>query len=91
MIAPFWADVDTRDFVGGDDFEFGFGDEFGDVRETSINNVWFREEFSSALLSRAERDIKEAYVDQANYKPSWLFIVTWDSVGYYSRRIDKVS
>lgn len=55
------------------------------------NAVWFREEFNESLLMRAQKDIREAYVQYSNFVPSWLFIVTWDSVGYFNIRTDKAS
>lgn len=88
MIAPFWADVDTQLFFR-DKLEEGSGSALyeNDVNETGT--VWFREDYDQQLLLKAQREIREAYVDQSDFVPSWLFIVTWDSVGYYSGRVDK--
>lgn len=76
MIAPFWADVDTRISNPLDPDEIG--------------NVWFREEFDKQLLQRIQRDIRESFVKMSDFTPTWLFIVTWDAVGYFNRHIDKV-
>lgn len=82
MVAPFWADVDTRLPF----FDFERPDE---MNPNEMGNVWFREEFNRQLLMRAQKDIREAYVQQSDFTPSWLFIATWEAVGYYSRHIDK--
>lgn len=81
MIAPFWADVDTRD-----------SSEIppaGIARE-DIGKVWFREEFSSELLEKAGREIRAAFIGLSTFTPTSLFIATWSNVGYYSEHIDKV-
>lgn len=83
FIAPYWADVDTRLRFTEDRIN-GFSPE-------ETGRVWYREEFEPELFERAAQDVRWAFVDQANFYPEWLFIATWESVGYYSRNIDKVS
>lgn len=65
LIAPFWADVDTR----------------------KTGTVWFRETNDTATLNRIQGDIQ----NQAEFKPKFAFIATWDGVGYYSLNSDLVS
>ena len=67
VIAPYWADVDTR----------------------GTGTVWFRITTNSSLLARA-RDEIAAFVNQEDFSPAYLFIATWDHVGYYNRRTDRV-
>ena len=52
-------------------------------------NVWYRLTSDSTLLSRAKSDIPVALSGQ-NFNPQYLFIATWDQVGYYKQHIDKV-
>ena len=68
LIAPYWADVDTR----------------------GTGSVWYRETTDTQLLARARDEIRAAFINQASFNPTSLFIATWDHVGYYSRRTDKV-
>ena len=67
LIAPYWADVDTR----------------------GTGTVWYRETTNPQLLTRARDEIQAAFIDQAGFSPTSLFIATWDHVGYYNQRTDK--
>ena len=67
VIAPFWADVDTR----------------------GTGTVWFRSTNDSGLLARA-RDEVAAFLNQEGFIPSYIFIATWDHVGYFRRNTDRV-
>ena len=68
LIAPYWADVDTR----------------------GTGSVWYRQTTDTWLLARARDEIQAAFINQASFNPTSLFIATWDHVGYYSRHTDKV-
>ena len=68
LIAPYWADVDTR----------------------GTGSVWYRQTTDTQLLARARDEIRAAFINQASFNPTSLFIATWDHVGYYNRRTDKV-
>ena len=68
MIAPFFADVDTR----------------------GTGKVWYRTTNDSALLAKAANDIPSILAGP-NFTPLWLFIATWELVGYYNNHTDKVS
>ena len=81
MIAPFWADVDTRESTETP--------PAGVTRE-DIGKVYYREEFGSDLLVKAGREIREAFIGLSTFEPTSLFIATWRNVGYYSHHIDKV-
>ena len=69
LIAPYWADVDTR----------------------GTGQVWYRETANPDLLNRAQREIRRVFSTQENFVPINLFIATWDHVGYYDNRTDKVN
>ena len=69
LIAPYWADVDTRE----------------------TGSVWYRETADAELLARAGDEIQTAFsINQDRFIPTYLFITTWDHVGYYMRQTDKV-
>ena len=68
IIAPFWADVDTRG-TGG---------------------ISYRKTADPELLRRADEDIKIAFPRSAAFSSTYLFIATWNRVGYYNSRTDKV-
>lgn len=89
MIAPFWADVDTRMFNEGLENEGLEIPPAGVLRE-DIGKVWFREDFSSELLKKAGEEIREAFIGLSTFTPTSLFIATWSNVGYYNVHIDKV-
>ena len=68
LIAPYWADADTRTNGSG--------------------TVFFRETTNLTLLQRASREIQDGL--SVSFSPSHLFIATWNSIGYYNRRTDRV-
>jgi len=72
IIAPFWADVDTRGNAG---------------------RVWYGESMNEANLVRAANEIKEAYpfLVPNDFNITSLFIATWEDVGYYNQKRDKVA
>ena len=71
IVAPFWADVDTRGNTG---------------------RVWYGESKNEANLMRAAREIREAYPYHVpnDFEITSLFIATWEDVGYYDQKSDKV-
>ena len=69
LIAPYWADVDTR----------------------GTGTVWYRETTEQALLDRAASDIQAAFISQGSFAPTYLFIATWDHVGYFDSQTNLVS
>ena len=66
IIAPYWADVDTR----------------------GTGTVYYRESTDPNLLGRAASQIQGTVA--TSFMPSHLFIATWDAVGYFNNRTDKV-
>ena len=58
--------------------------------------MWYRETSDSELIARARNDIMRdpllfPEVDFSTFFPTSIFIATWDRVGYYNQRSDKVS
>ena len=50
-------------------------------------SVWYRSTRDPTHLAKAARDVQSLY---GTISPQWLFIATWDHVGYYSTNTDKV-
>ena len=63
---------------------------WADVDLRGIGEVYYRQANSSALLARASNEIQTAFINHHNVNITNLFIVTWDTVGYYSEMTDKV-
>ena len=59
-----------------------------DTRPDDGGYIWYRVTTYPAILQQALNDIQLAYsaVSYINY----ILIATWDHVGYYLRRTDKV-
>ena len=76
-------------------FPLGGGRSFvapfwADVDITSTGDVWYRPSTSQALLDRANMQISNAFPLQPQYTATHLIIVTWDRVGYFDSKMDKV-
>ena len=54
--------------------------------------VWYEESTNTNNLNKAASDIKAAFpsVVPSNFEVTHLFIVTWEDVGYYNQKKDKV-
>ena len=63
---------------------------WSDVDTRGTGQIFYRQSTDPSLLARASNEIEAAYSFPRNVAITHLFIVTWDAVGYYSRRIDKV-
>jgi len=63
---------------------------WADVDLTGTGQVYYRQTNNSALLNRANYEIQAAFPLSQNVNITNLLIVTWDSVGYFSARTDKV-
>ena len=59
-----------------------------DIRGTG--QVYYRQTKDPVLLTRATNEIQRAFTLYQNLNVTNLFIVTWDAVGYYNFRINKV-
>ena len=64
---------------------------WSDVDIAGIGQIFYRQTTNSTLLVRATNEIRAAFPTSQNVNVTNLLIVTWDAVGYYDNRIDKVS
>ena len=53
-------------------------------------NVWYMQSTNSALLANATRYIKRGFVTEQDFQPTNLFVATWERVGYFRQKADKV-
>ena len=60
-----------------------------DTRGTG--KIFYRETAEPNLLTRASSEIQAVFPTFQNFTIKNLFIATWDAVGYYPKRTDKVS
>ena len=67
-----------------------FAPYWADADLSGIGEIYYRQTDNSTLLTRATNEIKAAFSTSQNVNVTSLFIATWDSVGYYSGRTDKV-
>ena len=59
-----------------------------DVDTRGTGSVWYRNTTDSTLLAKAANDIRA--LTGTSVSLQWLFIATWDHVGYYSYGTNKV-
>ena len=59
-----------------------------DVDTRGTGRVWYRSTQNTTLLTKAANDIQSL---TGTFNPQWLFIATWDHVGYHSYGTDKVN
>ena len=63
---------------------------WGDVDLSGIGEVYYRQTASPVLLARVNNEIQTILLNQQNVNITNLFIATWDTVGYYPSRTDRV-
>ncbi|XP_073243989.1 sushi domain-containing protein 2-like [Porites lutea] len=56
---------------------------WGDVDTRNGGVVSYRESTDTALLQRATKDIRRAFVRHQKFTATWIFIATWDRVAFY--------
>ena len=59
-----------------------------DVDTRGTGSVWYRITQNATLLAKAANDIRA--LTGASVSLQWLFIATWDHVGYFYNGTDKV-
>ena len=64
---------------------------WADVDTTANGNVWYRQTKLQSLLDKANKQIKNAFPLQPQFTATDLIIATWDHVGYFDSKSDKVS
>ena len=62
-----------------------------DTRPSNSGHVYYRQTTNMSLLIDAGHHIRALFpFDFPAFAPTFLFIVTWDQVGYYDTHTDKV-
>ncbi len=56
---------------------------WADVDTTGSGKVSYRDTSNQTLLERTRLDIQRYFEDSRRFEPSFLFIATWEQVGYY--------
>lgn len=57
-------------------------------------SVWYRQSSNPAVLRRVTSEINQYFPRGAKFQATWIFIATWDNVGFYGADVvgkDKVS
>uniref|UniRef100_A0A8C6Y043 NIDO domain-containing protein n=1 Tax=Naja naja TaxID=35670 RepID=A0A8C6Y043_NAJNA len=63
---------------------------WADVDNRVSGSIYWRQTEDSVLLSRFAADLSRYLVD-ISFTPTWMFIATWDQVGYYGSASNKVN
>eukprot|EP00731_Ephydatia_muelleri_P007430 Em0003g1678a len=63
---------------------------FSDIDTNGAGSVWYRTTTDASLLAKAVGDVP-SILTGPNFTPVWLFIATWDHVGYFSSHSDKTN
>ena len=63
---------------------------WADVDTRASGNVWYRVSTSQSLLDRASMQIRAAFPLEPQFTPTELVVVTWEDVGYFDSKSDKV-
>ena len=64
---------------------------WGDVDTRGTGRVWYRETTSQADRERAQREIRAIFMEADRFIARMVFIATWDHVGYFDSKTDRVS
>ena len=63
---------------------------WADFDSRGTGAIYYRQTSNPSLLDRATSEIRDAFSLDEYFEITHLFIATWDAVGYYSRKTDKV-
>ena len=63
---------------------------YSDVDCRASGIVWYRVDKNPELLRKAQKQVQESFMN-SNFAPKELFIATWDQVGYFEERSNKVN
>ena len=63
---------------------------WADVDTRGAGQVFYRQTTDPNLLARATSEIRATFSNSQNVTITDLLIATWDNVGYYYRKSDKV-
>jgi hypothetical protein len=56
---------------------------WADVDTNRGGTVWYRETTNNTLLDKASEEIRAYFPQFYRFKPSWIFVATWDRVAFY--------
>ena len=62
---------------------------WADVDIRGTGNISYRETTDTNLIQRADNDIRRAF-PTITFSSKYLFIATWDHVGFYNSQVHKV-
>ena len=63
---------------------------WADVDTKEIGDIYYRQTTDPSLLARATSEIRAAFPTSGNVTIKSLLIATWDNVGYWFQKLDKV-
>ena len=64
---------------------------YSDVDCRGSGTIWYRSVNDANLLQRAKNEVQVSFASARNFNPTELFIATWDQVGYYEEKTNKVN
>ncbi|XP_042869908.1 nidogen-like isoform X3 [Penaeus japonicus] len=64
---------------------------YSDVDAREAGNIWYRETSDPASVARATRELQDHFSSAKDFTPTGVFIVTWDGVGPFSQRKDRIN
>ncbi|XP_064121495.1 nidogen-like isoform X2 [Macrobrachium nipponense] len=64
---------------------------YSDVDITRAGNIWYRETSDPRTVTRAKNELKKYFGVAEGFNPEGIFIVTWDGVGAFSQRADRLN
>ena len=62
-----------------------------DTRTSDGGFVYYRNTTDSILLTKATSQVRTLFPAFSNFTPTFLFIATWDHVGYFAQHTEKVN
>ena len=62
-----------------------------DTRPAASGQVWHRTTQDASLLATLGSEIRGSFLGATSFNPTFAEVVTWDHVGYYSAKTDKLN
>ena len=63
---------------------------WSDVDTSGTGIVWYQSTTASSILQRATADVKSAFEKTNSFSATFVFVATWDHVGYAYEGVNKV-
>ncbi len=64
---------------------------YADADCRGSGDVWYRNASDSRVVRKVREMVSAGFPDKRGFIPREVFIATWDNVGYYEERSDRVS